>query len=228
MAIRKTPRTIPSHFIFKVAFHRKAAFNFSLMPTLSKLLERNREWAAKIAHEEPEFFQQLAEQQNPNYLWIGCADSRVPANQIMGLAPGEVFVHRNIANMCVHTDLNMLSVLQYAVDVLKVEHVIVTGHYGCGGIRAALDKNPLGLIDNWLQHIRDIENLHFKEMETLEDSSRFDRLCELNVIAQADNLRRTSIIRDAWERGQPLEIHSWIYSLDDGNLKPLQDVITGK
>jgi carbonic anhydrase len=197
------------------------------MPTLSTLLERNRQWAEKTARDEPAFFHQLAEQQNPKYLWIGCADSRVPANQIMGLLPGEVFVHRNIANMCVHTDLNMLSVVQYAVDVLQVEHVIVTGHYGCGGIRAALDKNPLGLIDNWLQHIRDIENLHFQEMEALDDGARFDRLCELNVIAQADNLRRTSIIRDAWTRGQALEIHAWIYRLGDGRLHPLQDVITG-
>jgi len=197
------------------------------MPTLSKLLEHNRKWADGVVERTPDFFTDLAKQQKPDYLWIGCADSRIPANEIMGLAPGEVFVHRNIANMVVHTDLNMLSVLQYAVDVLKVGHVIVTGHYGCGGIRAALDKNPLGLIENWLQHIRDVENLHFKEMEPLEESARFDRLCELNVVAQADNLRRTSIIRDAWKRGQNLEIHAWIYRLNDGRLQPLQDVIKG-
>jgi len=197
------------------------------MPTLSKLLEHNRKWAEAVVEQTPDFFTDLEKQQKPDYLWIGCADSRIPANEIMGLAPGEVFVHRNIANMVVHTDLNMLSVLQYAVDVLKVGHVIVTGHYGCGGIRAALDKNPLGLIDNWLQHIRDIENLYFKEMEPLDEGARFDRLCELNVVAQADNLRRTSIIRDAWKRGQNLEIHAWIYRLNDGRLQPLQDVIKG-
>lgn len=195
------------------------------MPTLSKLLERNREWADRVAEESPDFFSQLAEQQTPNYLWIGCADSRVPANQIMGLAPGEVFVHRNIANMVLHTDINLLSVLQYAVDILKVEHVIVTGHYGCGGIRAAMQDTRFGLIDNWLQHIQDVETLHTKELQELDEQARFDRMCELNVITQADNLRRSPIIQDAWKRGQDIEIHTWIYRLTDGRLRPLQDVI---
>jgi len=195
------------------------------MPTLSKLLQRNREWAETVERDNPDFFKIHAQQQSPKYLWIGCADSRVPANQIMGLLPGEVFVHRNIANMAVSTDLNMLSVLQYAVDVLNVEHVILAGHYGCGGVRAAMDRRPLGLIDNWLKHLHDIEELHSSELDALDEAARFDRLCELNVIAQTDNLRRTSIMRDAWSRGQPVEIHSWIYNLVDGRLRPLRDVI---
>ena len=188
------------------------------MPTLSTLLERNRNWASQTIKEEPDFFSKLAKQQTPKYLWIGCSDSRVP--------PGEVFVHRNIANMVIHTDMNQLSVLQYAVDVLKVEHVIVTGHYGCGGVEAAMDNKSFGLLDNWLQHIQDIETYHLQELEPLERQARLDRLCELNVITQADNLQRSPIIRDAWERGQHLEIHAWIYSLQDGHLRPLQDVIT--
>jgi carbonic anhydrase len=195
------------------------------MPTLFKLLERNREWAEKTVQQDPEFFKTLSEQQNPKYLWIGCSDSRVPANQITGLMPGEVFVHRNIANMVVHTDLNLLSVLQFAVDILKVEHVIVCGHYGCGGIKAALDNKYHGLIDNWLRHIQDVKILNCVEMDALDEGAKVDRLCELNVITQAENLRRTSVIQEAWLRGQSIEIHSWIYSLTDGRLKPLRDII---
>lgn len=195
------------------------------MPTLFKLLERNHEWADKTVKENPDFFKLLSEQQNPNYLWIGCSDSRVPANQITGLMPGEVFVHRNIANMVVHTDLNLLSVLQYAVDILKVEHVIVCGHYGCGGIKAALDNQYHGLIDNWLRHIQDVKILNCEEIDALDDEAKVDRLCELNVMAQSENLRRTSVIQEAWLRGQSIEIHSWIYSLKDGRLKTLRGVI---
>lgn len=195
------------------------------MPTLSKLLKRNREWAERVAEEKPEFFIKLAEQQTPDYLWIGCSDSRIPANQIMGLDPGEVFVHRNIANMVVHTDMNLLSVLQYAIDVLRVRHVIVTGHYGCGGVKAAMGDDHFGLLDNWLQHIQDVESVHLNELAPLDEKDRFDRLCELNVITQADNLRRSPIIQNAWKRGQSIEIHTWIYSLHDGHLRPLQDVI---
>lgn len=195
------------------------------MPTLFKLLERNHQWAEEVALENPGFFKTLSEQQHPKYLWIGCSDSRVPANQITGLMPGEVFVHRNIANMVVHTDLNLLSVLQYAVEMLNVEHIIVCGHYGCGGVRAALSNDSLGLIDNWLRHIKDVRIQNCEEIDSLSEDAKLNRLCELNVLAQTQNLRRNSIVQQAWERGQSLEIHSWIYSLDDGRLKPLQDVI---
>lgn len=195
------------------------------MPTLFKLLESNHQWADQVAKDNPDFFKILSEQQHPKYLWIGCSDSRVPANQITGLMPGEIFVHRNIANLVVHTDLNQLSVLQYAIDILKVEHVIVCGHYGCGGIRAAHQNKHLGIIDNWLRHIQDIESMHLDELRALKEEDQLDRLCELNVVAQANNLRRTSIVQQAWERGQKIEIHSWIYSLTDGKIKPLQDII---
>lgn len=195
------------------------------MPTLFKLIEKNRVWAEQVVEEEPDFFDKLSKQQAPEYLWIGCSDSRVPANQITGLMPGEVFVHRNIANMVVHTDLNLLSVLQYAVDVLQVKHVIVCGHYNCGGVKAALDKKPYGLIDNWLRHIQDVENFHISELDALEGDAKCNRLCELNVIAQAENLRRTSVLQEAWTRGQNIEIHAWVYSLKDGRLHTLQDVI---
>lgn len=195
------------------------------MPTLFKLIEKNRIWAEQISQQEPDFFDKLSKQQSPEYLWIGCSDSRVPANQITGLMPGEVFVHRNIANMVVHTDLNLLSVLQFAVDVLKVKHVIVCGHYDCGGIKAALDNQPHGLIDNWLRHIQDVEHFHSAELSPLDNAAKTDRLCELNIIAQAENLRRTSVIQEAWNRGQEIEIHAWIYSLKDGRLHTLQDVI---
>ncbi|MDP4611541.1 MAG: carbonate dehydratase [Opitutales bacterium] len=195
------------------------------MPTLSKLLQNNRTWAQSVTQEDPTFFDKLSQKQSPEYLWIGCSDSRVPANQITGLMPGEVFVHRNIANMVVHTDLNLLSVLQYAVEVLKVKHIIVCGHYGCGGVRAALNNQPLGLIDNWLRHIQDVEAFHINELKPLEGEAKCDRMCELNVIAQAENLRRTSVLGDAWKRGQSVEIHSWIYSLKDGHIRTLQDAI---
>lgn len=195
------------------------------MPTLNKLLERNAKWAEEMAKNDKNFFPSLARQQKPDYLWIGCADSRVPANQITGLMPGEIFVHRNIANMVVHTDLNLLSVLQYAVDVLKVSHVMVCGHYGCGGVKAATESHPHGLIDNWLRHIQDVEISNDAELGSLEGEARLDRLCELNVIAQAQNVSRTPTMRAAWDRGQLVEVHSWIYSLKDGRLRPLHDVI---
>jgi len=195
------------------------------MPTLKQLIENNRSWAMQTIKEDPDFFGKLSKQQNPEYLWIGCSDSRVPATQITGLMPGEVFVHRNIANMVVHTDLNLLSVLQYAVDVLQVKHVIVVGHYGCGGVRAALEKQSHGLIDNWLRHIQDVEAFHATELQTLDGEAKLNRLCELNVIAQAENLCRTSVLQEAWARGQSVEVHSWIYSLMDGHLRPLQDTI---
>jgi len=198
------------------------------MPTLSRLIRRNRDWAAERVREDPDFFKKLAQEQHPDYLWIGCADSRIPSSQIMGLSPGEVFVHRNVANMVVHTDLNLLSVLQFAVDILKVSHVIVAGHYGCGGVKAAMDNGQHGLLDNWLQHIKDVELHHQDELESLSGSERFDRMCELNVITQVDNLRRNPVIQKAWQRGQHLELHTWIYRLADGHLRPLQDVVAGE
>jgi carbonic anhydrase len=187
------------------------------MSSLAHLIERNRRWSHAVHAEEPDFFARLAAQQSPKYLWIGCSDSRVPANEIVDLLPGELFVHRNVANVVVHTDLNCLSVLQYAVDVLHVEHVIVVGHYGCGGIRAARDARPLGLIDNWLRHVQDVADRHRTFLETLKDEAAItDRLCELNVIEQVRHVARTTIVHDAWERGQPLTLHGWVYGLSDG------------
>lgn len=197
------------------------------MKTLPTLIENNRNWAAKISTENPEFFEELAQSQHPKYLWIGCADSRVPANQITGLVPGELFVHRNIANLVVHSDLNMLSVLQYAVDALKVEHVIICGHYNCGGVRAAINPQPNGLVDNWLRHIEDTAVINWDELKPLDEDARVDRLCELNVIQQAKNLSRTTVLQEAWARGQKVDIHSWIYSLKDGHLHTLQEPIVG-
>lgn len=186
------------------------------------LFERNRTWAAETTARDPEFFRRLQNQQSPEYLWIGCSDSRVPANDIVGLAPGELFVHRNIANVVVHTDLNCLSVLQFAVDVLKVKHVIVCGHYGCSGIRASLQHQRLGLIDNWLRHIQDIQMSHEQTLLTVRDDvSRADVLCELNVIEQVINICQTTIVDDAWTRGQTLSIHGWVYGLHDGRLRDL-------
>ena len=192
------------------------------MRALRKLLEQNRAWAREMTAREPEFFLKLSGQQTPRYLWIGCSDSRVPANEIVGLAPGELFVHRNVANVVVHTDLNCLSVLQYAVDVLRVEHVIVCGHHGCGGIQAAYQRNSLGLIDNWLRHVQDVHDRHAELIanETTEEAA-MNRLCELNVIEQARNVCQTTVVRDAWSRGQALSVHSWIYSLRDGLLRDL-------
>jgi carbonic anhydrase len=188
---------------------------------LSHLFENNRKWAAEVTAAHPGFFQKLAAQQAPSYLWIGCSDSRVPANEIVGLLPGELFVHRNVANVVVHTDLNCLSVLQYAVDVLKVRHVIVCGHYGCGGVKSALDEAKLGLIDNWLRHVQDVARVHARELERLTGAAREDRLCELNVVSQARHVCETTVIQDAWQRGQELDVHAWIYGLRDGRLSDL-------
>ena len=187
------------------------------MSPLSHLLDNNRRWAAGVNARQPDFFRRLAAQQSPRYLWIGCSDSRVPANEIVDLLPGELFVHRNVANVVVHTDLNCLSVLQFAVDVLRVEHVLVVGHYGCGGVRAARLGRPLGLIDNWLRHVQDVADRHREFLASLPDDAQADdRLCELNVIAQVRHVARTTIVQDAWARGQPLTLHGWIYGLTDG------------
>lgn len=192
------------------------------MHQLPELFANNRAWAARITDAHPSFFARLARQQAPRYLWIGCSDSRVPANDIVGLLPGELFVHRNVANVVVHTDLNCLAVLQYAVDVLRVEHVIVCGHYGCGGVRAAWRGTPLGLIDNWLRHVQDIGEKHRMQLAALGNEARqVDRLCELNVLDQAVHVCRTTIVQDAWQRRQFLTVHGWIYGLDDGLLRDL-------
>ena len=189
---------------------------------IKQLFENNREWARRTIEEEPGFFARLSAQQSPEFLWIGCSDSRVPANEIVGLLPGELFVHRNVANLVVHTDLNCLSVLQYAVDVLRVKHVIVCGHYGCGGVRAALNRDRLGLIDNWLRHVQDVVEQHQRLLEPIADiPGRIDRLCELNVIEQARHVCQTTIVQEAWGRGQALAIHGWIYGLQDGQLRDL-------
>ena len=191
------------------------------MTGLEDLFERNRAWSAAMVERDPEFFSKLARRQSPVYLWIGCSDSRVPANQIAGLQPGDVFVHRNVANIVVHTDLNCLSVVQYAVDVLRVEHVIVCGHYGCGGVAAALEGSRHGLIDNWLRHVQDVREKHATELEGLEPALRLDRLCELNVTEQVTNVAQTTIVEDAWARGQHLTVHGLVYGLRDGLLRDL-------
>lgn len=192
------------------------------MCEIKQLLENNRVWSETTREQNPEFFASLAKQQKPKYLWIGCSDSRVPANQIVDLPPGEVFVHRNVANLVVHTDFNCLSVLQYAVDVLKVEHIIVCGHYGCGGVDAAIEEQHLGLIGNWLGHIRDIAKQHQDELTKLDAVQKSERLCEINVVEQAKNVRNNAIVVNALARGQKLQVHSWIYSLKNGLLKDLQ------
>jgi carbonic anhydrase len=192
------------------------------MPEIQRLLDNNKKWAKTTQEENPEFFSTLAQQQTPMYLWIGCSDSRVPANQIVDLLPGDIFVHRNVANMVVHTDFNCMSVLQYALDVLKVKHVIVCGHYGCGGVQAALDGDSLGLIDNWLLHIKDIAKGHADELSKLEYHERLNRLCELNVLEQAQHVRETSVWQDAMKRGQDVKLHSFIYSLSNGRIKVLE------
>jgi carbonic anhydrase len=191
------------------------------MSSIRHLLDRNRTWAAEVVAEEPDFFRRLAAQQAPRYLWLGCSDSRVPANEIVDLDPGELFVHRNVANVVVHTDFNCLSVLQYAVDVLKVEHVLVVGHYGCGGIKAALDDSAHGLIDNWLRHVQDVAVRHRHALAPVDGAERVDRLCELNVLDQLANLARTTILHDAWGRGQPVTLHGLVYGLADGILNDL-------
>ncbi len=196
------------------------------MKLLKHLLDSNRQWAEKIKQEDPDFFESLSKQQNPNYLWIGCADSRVPANQIINLGPGEVFVHRNVGNIVVHTDMNCLSVIQYAVEVLKVEHIIVCGHYGCGGVKAAMEGKPLGLIDNWLRHIQDVASYEHAQLDGLTKADAFDKLCELNVIQQAKNVSRTNIIQKAWHKGQTLAVHAWIYRLEDGILRDLDCTVS--
>lgn len=193
------------------------------MNRLADLLECNREWARAVTEREPEFFDELSKQQNPRYLWIGCSDSRVPANQIVGQPPGEVFVHRNIANLVIHTDLNCLSVMQFAVDVLEIRDIIVCGHYGCGGVLAAMNRQRIGLADNWLRHIVDVHEKHKDELDSITDEEqRHDRLCELNVMEQVENVCQTSIVYDAWSRGKDLAVHGWIYSLADGLLRDLK------
>lgn len=192
------------------------------MTTLDELLQNNRDWAEQVRRDDPGFFKRLSQQQAPKYLWIGCSDSRVPANQILGLAPGEVFVHRNIANVLVHTDLNALSVIQYAVDVLKVEHILLVGHYGCGGVHAALTGTRVGLADNWIRHVGDVALKHASLLDDIDlESLRHARLCELNAIEQAANVCLTTMVQDAWARGQSLSVHGWVYSLHDGRVREL-------
>lgn len=191
------------------------------MNGLEHLFENNRRWVAQITEKDPEFFQRLSRQQKPQYLWIGCADSRVPANEIVGLLPGELFVHRNVSNVVSLDDPNCLSVIQFAVDVLRVRHIIVCGHYGCGGVEAALEGRKLGLADQWLKHVGIVRDKHAKELAQIDKDKRLDRLCELNVIAQLRNVARTSILRDAWERGQNVSIHGWIYAITNGLLQDL-------
>lgn len=196
------------------------------MSDLESLFASNIKWADDIKKKDPEYFATLAKQQTPEYLWIGCSDSRVPANQIVDLAPGELFVHRNVANIVIHTDLNCMTVLNYAVEFLKVKHVMVTGHYGCGGVKAALENNKLGLIDYWLRNIRDVYYNNEALMNELEDpNERLNRLCELNVLQQVDNIARSNIVQNAWARGQELSIHGWIYDIHDGILHKLRDPI---
>ena len=200
----------------------------SLMNSLKELLHKNREWADRINAEDPGFFERLSRQQAPEFLWIGCSDSRVPANQIIDVSPGEVFVHRNIANVVVTSDLNCLSVIQYAVDVLKVKHILVTGHYGCGGVRASMRDDQLGLIDGWLRTIRDLYYEHRNHIASFPtEEAQVDRLCELNVIQQVANVSHTSIVQNAWHRGQPLSVHGCIYGIKDGIWKDLNVTISG-
>ncbi len=196
------------------------------MKTLKYLFEKNLEWATSITENDPEFFSKLSMQQSPEYLWIGCSDSRVPANQIIDLPPGEVFVHRNIANVVVHTDLNCLSVIQFAVEVLRVKHIIVCGHYGCGGIKAAMDNCEHGLIDNWLRHIKDVSRFNAEKLKGLAHDEKFDLLCELNVVEQVTNVSNTNIVQQAWRKGAELSIHGWIYNIENGILKDLDACIT--
>ncbi|AUN96260.1 carbonate dehydratase [Pseudazoarcus pumilus] len=192
------------------------------MSDIEQLFDNNRQWAARRIEEDPDFFQRLARQQSPEYLWIGCSDSRVPANQIIDLDPGEVFVHRNIANVVVHTDLNALSVIQFAVDVLRVKHVLVVGHYGCGGVAAAMDDAKVGLVENWLRHVQDVRDHNIALLDALEaPAQRRDRLCELNVMQQVVNISHNSVMREAWARGQKVTLHGWCYSLQDGLIRDL-------
>jgi len=192
------------------------------MHPLDPLFKKNREWSENTHRRDPEFFRTLSRQQAPEYLWIGCSDSRVPANEICGLLPGEIFVHRNVANIVVHSDLNCLSVMQYAVDVLRVKHIIIVGHYGCGGVRATIEGKKFGLIDNWLRHVQDVMSKHTEHLTCIrDDSARVDRLCELNVITQVINAAQTTVVQNAWERGQELAVHGWVYGLTDGLVRHL-------
>jgi len=192
------------------------------MRSLSHLFDNNRVWAADMTRQDPAFFTRLSGQQAPQYLWIGCSDSRVPANQIVGLPPGEMFVHRNIANVVVHSDLNCLSVMQFAVEYLRVQHIIVCGHYGCGGVAAALRDDKLGVVDNWLRHVQDVRWKHNAALDTMpNDEARRRRLCELNVVEQVVNAAQTTVVRDAWARGQSVSVHGWVYGLEDGMLRDL-------
>ena len=196
------------------------------MRTLAQLFENNREWAERISQNDPDFFSTLSKQQSPDYLWIGCSDSRVPANQIVGLPPGDLFVHRNIANLVVHTDLNCLSVMQFAVDILKVKHIIVCGHYGCSGVQATFRGDQIGLSDNWLRHVQDVRHKHENRLARFENKNdALDRLCELNVIEQVANVCHTTIARQAWLRGQSLSVHGWIYGIQNGLLHDLNVTI---
>ena len=197
------------------------------MSNLDKLFTQNRAWADSVKADQPDFFERLAQAQTPKYLWIGCADSRVPANEIVGLLPGEIFVHRNVGNVVVHTDLNCLSVMQFAVDVLRVEHLLVVGHYGCGGVGAALIGRRLGLVDNWLRHIQDVRQKHAQRIEAAPEPDRADLLCELNVVEQVVNVCQTTIVQDAWTRGQPLSVHGWVYALHDGLIRDLRIGVAG-
>ena len=197
------------------------------MNKLEHLFDKNRTWAKRVTTRDPAFFQRLSLQQAPKYLWIGCSDSRVPANEIVDLLPGELFVHRNIANLVVHTDLNCLSVIQFAVDVLKVEHVLVVGHYGCSGVRAALNGAKIGLSDNWLRHVQDVREKHEAIIDSIQSEDlKSERLCELNVIEQVVNVNQTTIIRDARERGQVVTVHGWVYSLKDGLIRDMNMTAT--
>lgn len=199
------------------------------MKVLNELFERNKAWAKNIKARKPDFFRDLSKQQAPKYLWIGCSDSRVPSSEIVSLMPGDLFVHRNVANVVVHTDLNCLSVMQYAVDVLRVEHIIVCGHYGCGGVMAALTNLSLGLIDNWLRHVQDVRQKHAALISEVDDEvKRADRLCELNVIEQVLNVCQTTIVQGAWHQGQELSVHGWIYGLSDGLLRDLNICVTNQ
>ena len=198
------------------------------MRVLKELFDKNKKWAENVKKTDPDFFAKLSKQQSPEILWIGCADSRVPANEIVGMEPGKIFVHRNIANVVVHTDLNCLSVIQYAVEVLKVKHIIICGHYGCGGIKSAMENEKHGLIDNWLRHIKDVYRYHQEKIDALENyDEKYKLMCELNVIEQVANVCHTTIVQNAWKKGQELAIHGWIYSLEDGILRDMNVCITG-
>jgi carbonic anhydrase len=198
-------------------------------PSIQELFERNHAWSQSMQAEDPAFFSRLVRQQSPQYLWIGCSDSRVPANQIIGLDPGEVFVHRNVANVVVHSDLNALSVLQYAIDILRVQHILVVGHYGCGGVKSAMKNEQHGLVDNWLRHVQDVRDRHAARLASVNDpEERLDRLCELNALHQAFNVCRTTVLHDAWQRGQKVTVHAWCYSLHDGLITNLGFCASGR